>query len=422
MAAAAAAAAGPANVTECSVCLQPLLSGEDTLSTTSCGHCYHHLCLLQNMEYRSTCPMCQTKLTKRMVHTLAPMYFRVDNRPQPGGAPAPDPAEVAHLKHLLQVEQEQGKRMLQEVRSARAELETQTAAAEAAAAAAATLEEEARKNKLDAARSWNAKTQAERERDSALARLAQVEEELGEARAATVAADAASASWEGIRLDVLRAGPEARAAFIRSQCQALELARRQVEERGAEATELRERLSEALKYKTRYKELRAELRARDAPAAPADGAKRPRRNDGPAPAAAAGQLSPRARDRVEEARRRVEQREMRMLLGGTAAVSLPTSSSDSSMAAAPVTPLGSDEATLGSAPTPAAPHPGAAPQPAAPPLPAPTVALRRKPSLFGRAAGDNLKELQANAAAPRPGRLGPASRQAKLFEGGFQQR
>eukprot|EP00754_Rhynchopus_humris_P012707 Rhum_TRINITY_DN1429_c0_g1::Rhum_TRINITY_DN1429_c0_g1_i1::g.4092::m.4092 len=58
----------------CSVCLVGLLSGEDTVATTPCGHMYHYKCILQSLQFKETCPNCCAKLEEGSLHRLAPSY------------------------------------------------------------------------------------------------------------------------------------------------------------------------------------------------------------------------------------------------------------------------------------------------------------------------------------------------------------
>jgi hypothetical protein len=43
----------------CSICFNPFEKNKVNTCTTSCGHCFHTGCLLQNGQYRSECPMCR---------------------------------------------------------------------------------------------------------------------------------------------------------------------------------------------------------------------------------------------------------------------------------------------------------------------------------------------------------------------------
>ncbi|XP_065224044.1 E3 ubiquitin-protein ligase trul-1-like isoform X2 [Planococcus citri] len=56
----------------CTICQEDLFTGEDNeaISSTKCGHVYHHRCLLQWMERSQTCPHCRTGLGNNGIFKL----------------------------------------------------------------------------------------------------------------------------------------------------------------------------------------------------------------------------------------------------------------------------------------------------------------------------------------------------------------
>ena len=59
---------------DCSICLTSLLSGDDSIATTKCGHVYHYRCIIQSMEYKKACPNCCGGLRETEVYKMVNTY------------------------------------------------------------------------------------------------------------------------------------------------------------------------------------------------------------------------------------------------------------------------------------------------------------------------------------------------------------
>lgn len=62
-------------VAECCICLQPLFSSslsqrsseENDVGALVCGHVFHYVCAMQQLEHRRQCPMCRANFEKKSI-------------------------------------------------------------------------------------------------------------------------------------------------------------------------------------------------------------------------------------------------------------------------------------------------------------------------------------------------------------------
>nr|XP_012226829.1 PREDICTED: E3 ubiquitin-protein ligase TRAIP-like [Linepithema humile] len=60
----------------CVICSDLLISSDDDIFSTLCGHMFHHGCLLQWLERIKTCPQCRKRTTELDIHKI---YFNSSN-------------------------------------------------------------------------------------------------------------------------------------------------------------------------------------------------------------------------------------------------------------------------------------------------------------------------------------------------------
>eukprot|EP01065_Artemidia_motanka_P013053 TRINITY_DN171_c0_g1_i1.p1 TRINITY_DN171_c0_g1~~TRINITY_DN171_c0_g1_i1.p1 ORF type:complete len:396 (+),score=115.80 TRINITY_DN171_c0_g1_i1:47-1189(+) len=204
---------------DCPVCLELLLNGHDTLSTTPCGHCFHHVCVLRTLQFRLRCPICEAPLKPEQLHTAAPTYFRRDApEAEQLGDEDHAAAPVAALRHELRRERMLAEEMQRDLQRAQAEAAAATQAAEVMRCQMLKVQQANKEIALTAAQHWDMRAEAERLLSKEQETSAQLTEQLrGFTSAQTVITASQGGCWKSIERDVLSATDAGKVELIRQQ-------------------------------------------------------------------------------------------------------------------------------------------------------------------------------------------------------------
>lgn len=90
----------------CVIC-SDILDGENTNVTTPCGHVFHEICVLQWLEYKSSCPACRQNINK---HKLVKLFFTISSEETQNSADHLE-NELSNVKALIRSKDMQIKKL-----------------------------------------------------------------------------------------------------------------------------------------------------------------------------------------------------------------------------------------------------------------------------------------------------------------------